>query len=83
MHITQLKALIEQGLADSHAIVDGDGHHFNAIVISSAFTGKNRVQRQQLVYQLLRDNINDGSLHAISMKTYTPIEWQEREQQLG
>lgn len=72
-----IKNLIETGLKDCTAMVDGDGRHFNAIVISPEFSGKSRVQKQQLVYATLGENIADGTLHALSMKTFTPKEWHE------
>ncbi|MGB7536570.1 MAG: BolA/IbaG family iron-sulfur metabolism protein, partial [Azonexus sp.] len=34
--------------------LDGDGQHFEALVVSAEFAGMNRVQRQQRVYQTLR-----------------------------
>ena len=72
-----IKDLIEAGMQDTTALVDGDGRHFNAIVISPAFSGKNRVQKQQLVYATLGNRIADGSIHALSIKTFTPDEWQQ------
>ena len=33
------------------------------------------VQRQQRVYQTLRERLDTGELHALSFKTYTPQEW--------
>lgn len=65
---------IAEGMATVHLSVDGDGHHFEAVVVSAAFTGKNRVQRHQLVYQTLGDRMRQ-EIHALSMKTYTPEEW--------
>lgn len=74
-----IKQLIEAGLKNCTAMIDGDdGHHFTAIVISPEFSGKNRVQKQQLVYATLENHIRDGSLHAISFKTFTPEEWQSQ-----
>lgn len=77
MQPEDIKRLIETGLKNSQAIVEGeDGHHFTAIVVCAEFSGKNRVQKQQLVYATLKEQIADGSLHAISVKTLTPEEWQ-------
>ena len=70
-----IKALIELQL-ESEVIVEGeDGQHFSAIVISSLFEGKSRIAKQQLVYATLQKYIQDGSIHAISIKTFTPAEW--------
>jgi len=68
---------IEQGIVTEHLSVDGDGHHFEAVVVSAAFAGKSRVQRHQLVYQTLGDRMRE-EIHALSIKTYTPQEWQKQ-----
>lgn len=56
--------------------VEGDGHHFNAIIVSAEFQGKNMVQQHQLVYRALGDRMKE-EIHAISMKTLTPEQWKE------
>ncbi len=66
---------IAQGMATEHLSVVGDGQHFEAVVVSEAFTGKSRVQRHQLVFQTLGDRMRE-EIHALSMKTYTPQEWE-------
>ena len=66
---------IAQGMATEYLCVDGDGHHFEAVVVSNAFVGKSRVQRHQLVYQTLGDRMRE-EIHALSIKTYTPEEWE-------
>lgn len=77
MQPEKIKNLIEAGLAETEAYVEGDGAHFTALVISPAFAGKSRIQKQQLVYDTVRKELLDGSLHALSLKTFTPSEWQE------
>jgi len=69
---------IAQGMATEHLSVAGDdGTHFEAVVVSDAFAGKSRVQRHQLVYQTLGERMRE-EIHALSMKTYTPQEWEIR-----
>ena len=76
MHSHTIKQLIEAGLKDCTAMIEGeDGHHFTAMVVSPEFAGKSRIQKQQLVYAMLNQYIEDGTLHAISIKTFTPEEW--------
>jgi acid stress-induced BolA-like protein IbaG/YrbA len=65
---------IAQGMATEHLNVVGDGQHFEAVIVSEAFSGKNRVQRHQLVFQTLGDRMR-AEIHALSMKTFTPQEW--------
>lgn len=75
----QIQQLIEAGLTACTAIVEGnDGVHFNAIVTSPDFIGKNRIQKQQLVYATLGSRITDGTIHALSIKALTPEEWQQQ-----
>jgi acid stress-induced BolA-like protein IbaG/YrbA len=75
MHPEQIKELIRAGMACEHLALDGDGQHFEALVVSTEFIGKSRVQRQQRVYQTLNEKLATGELHAISFKTLTPEEW--------
>ncbi len=75
MHPEHLKQLILAGMACDYLELDGDGQHFQAIIVSSEFVGKNRVQRQQRVYQTLQEKLATGELHALSFKTLTPEEW--------
>ncbi len=73
-----IKQNIEQGMRVSHLSVAGDGAHFEAVVVSEEFAGKSRIQRHQRVFQTLGDRMR-GEIHALSIKTYTPQEWQEQQ----
>ena len=70
-----IKAGIERGIACAHVEVQGDGQHFQALVVSGEFAGRGRVQRHQLVYAALGERMRD-EIHALSMRTLTPQEWQ-------
>lgn len=56
--------------------VDGDGAHFQAVIVSSEFAGLNRVKRQQRINAILKPRFDSGELHALSMQTLTPEEWE-------
>ncbi len=73
----QIKQYIEAGLACQHVEVSGDGHHFEAVIVSAAFAGKRKVQQHQLVYAALGDRMRE-EIHALSMQTLTPEEWAAR-----
>ena len=75
MESEQIKKIIAEGLPCELLNVEGDGDHFEALIVSAEFIGKSRVQRQQLVNALLRSYFDSGKLHALSMKTVTPEEW--------
>ena len=72
-----VKTYIQQGLACDHVEVVGDGHHFEALIVSAAFRGKSRVQQHQLVYRALGDRMRE-EIHALSMQTFTPEDWAAR-----
>ena len=56
----------------------GTGDHFDARVVSPAFTGKSMVDQHQAVYAPLKDVLQTGELHALTLKTYSPQKWAER-----
>ncbi len=70
-----IHSYIAAGLECTHLEVDGDGQHFQAIIVSPAFAGKRMIQRHQLVYAALGDRMRE-EIHALSMKTLTPEEFQ-------
>jgi len=70
-----IKHNIEDKLPCDLVEVDGDGHHFEALIVSAAFEGKTPVQRHQLVYAALGDRMRE-EIHALSMRTLTPEQWQ-------
>jgi acid stress-induced BolA-like protein IbaG/YrbA len=69
-----IKRGIEAGLVCEHVEVVGDGQHFQALIVSAEFAGRNRVQRHQLVYGALGERMRE-EIHALSMRTLTPEEW--------
>jgi acid stress-induced BolA-like protein IbaG/YrbA len=71
----QIESWIAGGMACEHLSVEGDGHHFAAVIVSTEFVGLNRVKRQQRVNAILKARFDSGELHALSMQTLTPEEW--------
>ena len=72
-----IQGYIEQGLSCDHLVVQGDGAHFEALIVSPEFRGRLLVQRHQLVYRALGDRMRE-EIHALSMTTLTPEEWAAR-----
>ena len=70
----QIRAYIADGLSCEHIAVEGDGQHFFATIVSASFEGKRPIARHQLVYAALGDRMRE-EIHALSMKTLTPVEW--------
>ena len=69
---------IQNGMSTTYLSVDGDGRHFEAVVVSEEFAGRSRVQRHQRVYQTMGDRMRE-EIHALSIRTYTPQEWEEKQ----
>lgn len=74
MDAADITAMIKEALPDAVVKIDdlaGDGEHYAATVISSAFAGKSRVQQHQMVYAALRGKMG-GDLHALALQTALP-----------
>ena len=69
-----IRATLASGLACEHLDVRGDGHHFEAVIVSPEFEGLSRIKRHQRVYGVLGDRMRE-EIHALSMRTLTPGEW--------
>jgi BolA protein len=52
---------------------EGGQSHFNVVIVSDAFKGKSRVQRQRDIYSALREELA-GPVHALSLKAFAPGE---------
>jgi len=69
-----IERLIRETLPDARVSIEdlrGDGDHYAAHVVSSAFKGKTRVQQHQMVYDALGGRMG-GQLHALALTTATP-----------
>ena len=73
----EIKTLLEAGLENCEVAVEGEGDHFDILVVGEVFAGLRAVQKQQLVYGVLNEHIANGSIHAVNIRTYTPAEWKD------
>ncbi|VFR56431.1 YrbA protein [plant metagenome] len=73
----QVRQYIADNLPCTHIDVQGDGAHFYATIVSTAFEGQSLVARQRLVYAALgaRMDGSNAEIHALSMKNHTPDEY--------
>lgn len=74
MDAQQIEKLIQAGIPDSEVAVSGGEGKFEATVVSPAFEGLIPVKRHRLVYATVREQLADGSLHALSIRAFTPDE---------
>jgi stress-induced morphogen len=74
MTLEAIKARIEENLATTHVqIIDlGGGDHIRAVVVSPRFEGLPLLQRHKLVLDLFQAEINSNEVHALTVKTLTP-----------
>ena len=77
MKALDIKALIEDHIDSCEARVEANGNNVQLVIISDAFEGLTPIKRQQLVYGAIQDKISDGSIHAVTMKTFTLAQWQK------
>lgn len=77
-----IKQRIEDGIDGAEVLVRLDGNKCLVAVASAAFEGQRSIKKQQMVYACLNELIASGDLHAVSMHTYTPSEW-ESQKKLG
>jgi stress-induced morphogen len=71
MSSTEIENLIREAFPDAEVTITdlaGDNDHFAAMVTSSAFKGRTRVQQHQMVYDALKGRMG-GVLHALSLQT--------------
>ena len=74
MDPNMIESLIREAIPDAEVTIEdlrGDGNHYAALVVSSAFTGKSRVQQHQMVYKALGERMG-GELHALALQTALP-----------
>jgi BolA protein len=78
---------LTEALSPTRLVVTDDSHHhaghsgarpggethFGVEVVSAAFIGKSRLQRQRMVYDLLAQELKSG-IHALALRTITPDE---------
>ncbi len=70
----EIQRLIEQGLPDARVeVFSDDNTHFEALVVSDAFSGKRSLQRHQMVYRTLGEAMG-REIHALSLKALAPGE---------
>ncbi|MDI5936209.1 BolA family protein [Halomonas sp. M4R5S39] len=76
MQPSEVKALLEARIDDCEFHIQGEGCNFQVVAVGEVFDGLSPVKRQQLIYGALSAEIASGALHAVSIKTYTPAQWQ-------
>jgi len=74
MTVDALHSELAEAFPDAEIVIDdlaGDGDHYRARIVSTAFAGLSRVRQHQLVYAALKGKMG-GELHALALETVTP-----------
>ena len=66
-----IQSAIEDGLPCEHVQVTGDGHHFEAVIVSAQFRGKTRVQQHQMINAAFGTDLGTV-LHSLALQTRAP-----------
>lgn len=72
--IEDIKGRLERAFADAEVDVAGEGNRYQVQVVTAAFEGLGRVQRQQAVYAAISDLISSGAIHAVTIRALAPAE---------
>jgi stress-induced morphogen len=72
--LVEIRELIQAALpgADVEVIDEGGGDHLRAVVSAGQFDGLSRIDQHRLVKAAVRERFEDGSIHALSVKTSVP-----------
>ncbi|HAO44615.1 MAG TPA: BolA family transcriptional regulator [Gammaproteobacteria bacterium] len=74
MTLNEIQAKLEAGVEGSTVTMEGDGCNCSTLVVSPIFEGMSLLARQRMVLASVRENIDSGELHALSIKARTPAE---------
>ncbi|MGZ3770351.1 MAG: BolA family protein [Bdellovibrio sp.] len=87
----RLEELLKKGLepffleivneSHAHSVPKNSETHFKVVVVSKKFEGLSRIERQRLVNDLVKTELQSG-LHALTQKTLTPEEWEKQKNDL-
>ena len=75
MDVETVKSQIQADMPQAEVQVQGDGKHFQALVVSSEFEGMPKVKQHRRVYACFGEELGD-ELHALELKTFTPEQYQ-------
>ncbi len=75
MQCNDIEQLLTEELKLAEVYVKAEGNHYAVTAVGDCFDGVSRVKQQQMIYAPLMAAIADGSIHAVSIKTFTPTQW--------
>ncbi len=76
---SQITELIREKIPDASIEVQINGNSFMLKIVSAAFEGARSLKRQQMVYACINEKIKNGEMHAVTMRLFTPSEWEKQQ----
>ncbi|WP_068544926.1 BolA family protein [Thalassotalea crassostreae] len=76
MEVADIENLLNEALKLDELHVTFDGSQCKIIAVADMFDELSRVKKQQVVYAPLSDAINQGTIHAVTIKTFSTAQWQ-------
>lgn len=76
MDCKEIEALLMAELSLTEVHVTTDGSHYKVVAVGEMFDGMSRIKQQQAIYAPLMAQITSGQLHALTIKAFTPSQWQ-------
>ncbi|BCV65325.1 MULTISPECIES: BolA family protein [Shewanella] len=76
MDTKEIEQVLKDSLSLTEVYVSAEGSHFKIVAVGECFDGMSRIKQQQAIYAPLMDKITSGEMHALSIKTFTPTQWQ-------
>ncbi|SDW42884.1 BolA family protein [Marinobacter mobilis] len=79
MEAREVAELVKNALPDCEIEVQSEGNHYLVVAVGERFEGMSPVKKQQLIYGALNQQLSDGSIHALTIKAFTPAQWAARQ----
>lgn len=77
MEQQEVISLIKVDFPDAEVLVEGEDCSFKAVVIDPQFSTMGILQKQKSILATVKEQLTNGKLHAMSVKAYTPEEWEK------
>ena len=75
----EIENKIKEKIKTSHlqAIDLRGGDHIQVIVVSPEFEDKSLVEQHKIIYDILSNEMKTNEIHALTLKTYSPSQWEK------
>ncbi len=78
MNADIVRQKVSSQLDGCEIFVEGEGANYLVTAVGEVFAGLSPVKKQQVVYACLTDELAEGTIHALTIKTFTPDQWAAR-----